>query len=134
MEKFTDEQANEEFGKYSRNVSDDDVSKVLEKEKAILGKTKGPLAKFAKSIKLLFSLVKDYASGNYREIPWTAIAGIVGALIYVFSPIDLIPDIIPVLGLTDDAAVVMLCLKAIDSELIKYAKWKKINLIEYKIN
>ena len=134
MEKFTDEQAEEEFAKYSKNVSEDDVSGVLDKEDEILGKANGgPLEKFAQKMKLLFSVVKDYANGSYREVPWVTIAAIVGALLYVFSPIDLIPDFIPVLGLTDDAAVLALCLKGITSDLTKYQAWKRNKDIEYKV-
>jgi len=135
MTKFTNEQAQEEFDKYTRNVTEDDVSGVLDKEEAILGKAHGPLEKFAHNIKLLFSLIKDYASGNYREIPWTTIAAIIGALLYIFSPIDLVPDFIPVAGLLDDAAVFGLCLKGIGHDLKKYELWKKQHAVdvEYEI-
>jgi len=92
MKNFTKDQAEEEFDKYSKNVTEDDVSKVLEKEKAILGKAHGPLEKFAQNIKLLFSVIKDYANGSYKEIPWMTIAAIIGSLLYIFSPIDLIPE------------------------------------------
>jgi len=132
MARFTDEQVKDEYDKYSKNVSEDDVDGVLNKEKKILGKAHGPLEKFAQDIKLLFSIIKDYANGTYREIPWITIAGIIGALIYVFSPIDLIPDFIPVLGLTDDAAVVALCLAGIKKDLEKYRKWKD-SQADYKI-
>ena len=134
MAEFTDEQVEEEFAKYSGNVSEDDVSGVLDKEDEILGKANGgPLEKFAQKMKLLFSVVKDYANGSYREVPWLTIAAIVGSLIYVFSPIDLIPDFIPVLGLTDDAAVIGLCLAGIAGDLAKYQAWKKDRDIEYKV-
>jgi uncharacterized membrane protein YkvA (DUF1232 family) len=132
MKDFTKKQAEEEFVKYSNNVTEDDVSGVLEKEEAILNKAHGPLEKFANNIKLLFSFVKDYASGKYKEVPWTTIAAIIGSLIYVFSPIDLIPDFIPVLGLTDDAAVLGLCLAGIASDLKKYEIWKS-QYVEYEI-
>jgi uncharacterized membrane protein YkvA (DUF1232 family) len=126
MAKFTDEQVKSEFESYSSNVSQDDVTGVLDKEQDIMKKATGPLEKFAGDIKLLFSLVKDYVNGSYKAVPWTAIAGIVGALLYVFSPIDLIPDIIPVLGLTDDAAVVALCLAGLTNDLQAYRNWKKV--------
>jgi uncharacterized membrane protein YkvA (DUF1232 family) len=132
MAYFTRKQAEKKFSKYSRNVTEDDVSGVLEKEEAILNKVHGPLGKFFKNIKLLFSVIKDYANGKYKEIPWSTIAAIIGSLIYIFSPIDLIPDFIPILGLTDDALVLSLCLAAIETDLKKYEIWKS-QYVEYEI-
>ncbi|HEX2886964.1 YkvA family protein [Vineibacter terrae] len=42
--------------------------------------------------------------------PWTVQFLVFGAAVYAFSPIDLIPDAIPVVGLLDDAVVVPLIL------------------------
>ena len=123
-EEVTEEKAEAEYEKYSNNVKESDVDDILSKEEKVMDKAKGPLARLAEDMSLLFSIIKDYSKGTYRQIPWTAIAGIVGALVYVFSPIDLIPDIVPITGLTDDAAVVTICLKAVDSELQNYKEWK----------
>jgi uncharacterized membrane protein YkvA (DUF1232 family) len=41
-----------------------------------------------------------------NPIPWNAIFPLFTALLYGASPIDLIPDLIPVLGLVDDAFIV----------------------------
>lgn len=125
MSEITKQQAQDEFAKYQKKVTPNDVDDVLQKEDDILKKSEGPLAKFATKIKLLFSVIKDYKNGSYKDIPWTTIAAIIGALIYVFSPIDLIPDFIPGIGLVDDAAVLSLCLKAISNDLEKYQTWKK---------
>jgi len=124
MENITEEQAEEELAKYSENVTEDDISGVLEKEKIILNKSKGPLKKFAKNIKLLFSVIKDYAQGNYKDMPWKTIAAIIGPLLYIFSPLDLIPDFIPVVGLLDDATLLGICLNSIGKDLKKYENWK----------
>ena len=119
-----EQKAEREYEAYSRNVTERDVSDVVEKEKSILTKVKGPLKRFSEDITLFFSIINDYVHGTYREIPWTGIAGIVGTLLYVLIPTDVIPDGIPFLGLTDDASVVLFCLKSLDAELQKYKTWK----------
>ncbi|MDR1923144.1 MAG: DUF1232 domain-containing protein [Planctomycetaceae bacterium] len=116
----------DEFERRRNNVKETDINDVLEKEQQILNKSHGPLAKLINEIRTLFSLLKDYRNGTYREVSWTAIAGIVASLLYVFSPIDLIPDAIPFFGLVDDAAVLSICLKSISGILIKYQAFKNL--------
>ena len=65
-------------------------------------------------------LFKDGAAGLRREVtavglavrdprcPWHARVVAVAVLAYALSPIDLIPDVIPVLGLLDDIVIVPL--------------------------
>jgi uncharacterized membrane protein YkvA (DUF1232 family) len=45
-----------------------------------------------------------------NKLPLKAVLPILGAMLYGASPLDLIPDLIPVLGLVDDAFVVPLLL------------------------
>jgi|LAHU01.1.fsa_nt_gb uncharacterized membrane protein YkvA (DUF1232 family) len=42
----------------------------------------------------------------HPRTPWTAKALVSAALAYAFSPVDLIPDVIPVIGYLDDLVVV----------------------------
>ena len=125
--KVTKKQAQEELDKRSKKVSEDDVRRVLEKRDEIEQKFSGSgtLGRFVADIKILFSMIGDYWDGTYREIPWTTVASAVAGLAYVLSPIDLIPDFIPVIGLVDDALVIGLVLAAIDSDLQSYVAWKK---------
>lgn len=75
-------------------------------------------------IPLLVSIVKSYFEGKYKEIPTGTIVAIIAALLYVLSPIDIIPDVIPVVGFADDAAVIAFCVASIHSDLIKYKAWR----------
>ena len=50
--------------------------------------------------KLMYHLLRD------KRVPWTAKAALAGAAAYFASPIDLIPDWIPVVGYLDDILVV----------------------------
>jgi uncharacterized membrane protein YkvA (DUF1232 family) len=105
-----------------------DIQRLLEKQQAVEEKVKnsGKLDRFTTDIKLMFSLVRDYYNGRYRSIPWKSIAAIVGALIYVLNPLDLIPDLILSIGFVDDVGVVALCLKLVESDLHRYAAWKEL--------
>jgi uncharacterized membrane protein YkvA (DUF1232 family) len=83
--------------------------------------------RFLVDIKDLFLMVKDYLNGKYRETPFWIIAAIAGVLIYVINPLDLIPDVIPILGLIDDVIVIFLCISLVRLDLNKYRRWKNGN-------
>ena len=84
------------------------------------------LSRFSTDIRLMFSMLRDYWQGNYREVPWKSIAAIAGALVYVLNPLDLIPDLLLGFGLLDDAGVVAACLALVESDLLRYAAWKDL--------
>jgi uncharacterized membrane protein YkvA (DUF1232 family) len=105
------EQAAAIVTKEAERVTEQDIEKVLDKSEEIRKRfeTGGPLGKFVDDFKLLITLVQDYAKGQYRKIPFWTIAAIVGALLYVLNPLDLIPDFIPLVGQIDDAAIIAAC-------------------------
>jgi len=120
------EQATAIVTKEAERVTDQDIEKVLAKSEEIRRRFAigGPLGKFVEDFKLLMAVVKDYRRGKYRKIPFWTIAAIVGALLYVLNPLDLIPDFLPLVGQIDDAAVVAACLLMVRQDLHKYKKWK----------
>lgn len=124
---FPEKAAKAQLKHEAENVSKDDLEDLLEHQKAIEEKVKGSghLRRFTTDIRLMFSLIRDYWRGEYRDIPWKSIAAIAGALLYVLNPIDLLPDFIFMLGFLDDAGVVALCLKLVESDLHRYAAWKE---------
>lgn len=116
----------EEFNKRTRGAKEENIAEIIEQEEDLKKKSqKGPLKKLWEDIKLMYSLLKDYWDGTYREVPWGTIAAIIATLIYILSPIDLIPDFMPVIGLVDDAFMVGICLKMISSDLEKYKEFKR---------
>jgi uncharacterized membrane protein YkvA (DUF1232 family) len=119
---------NEEFVKQgAEKVTDKDVEKVVNKSEDIRRKflTSGPLSRFVDDGKLLISLVRDYWARAYRQVPYGTIAASAFSLIYVFNPLDLVPDVLPIIGQVDDVAVISACLLMIEHDLHKYRDWKK---------
>ena len=76
------------------------------------------------TLQSLFRLIKMSASGEYTGVPGTTVAAAVAVLIYFLSPIDLIPDFIPVIGLLDDMALVAWFSTSIKHELDKFHEWE----------
>lgn len=68
-------------------------------------KTLTLLSSIPKYIKLLWGLTKD------KRVPTYLKAMTAGALLYLFAPLDLHPDFIPVWGMIDDLAVILLVIE-----------------------
>ena len=126
MSIFSKDTIKEEHQKKQEDFQEEDVETVLEGEEEIKSKfeNKNALRRYFDDAQILFNLVRDYASGEYREIPFNIVAAVGAALLYVLSPIDLIPDFIPVIGYLDDAAVIAFCLSLIERDLAAYKVWK----------
>lgn len=120
------ERVSRKFESFKKSdYTDKDFSDVFGKEKQIKSKSsKGALAEHAEDVHLFFSMLHDYFAGKYARMPRGTISATIFTLIYVFAPVDLIPDFLPIIGLTDDAAMLALCTKFISSDLKKYKTWK----------
>ncbi|MFC0183040.1 YkvA family protein [Pseudarcicella hirudinis] len=81
-------------------------------------------------------MVKAYVSGDYRIVPWQTIVKIIAVLIYFVSPIDLIPDVLPAIGLTDDLALILWLFNALSGDIRDFELWEKTKaeLVETTIN
>ncbi|TPG61728.1 YkvA family protein [Hymenobacter nivis] len=73
----------------------------------------------------LVRLVRRYASGDYREVSTTTIVSGLAVLLYVLSPIDLVPDFIPVIGFLDDLSLISWFVGKFQDEIIKFQYWEK---------
>ena len=86
--------------------------------------SKEGLSKVKDKLVLMYIFVADVISGDYKDYSLSNLAIIVAALIYVVSPLDLVPDIIPIVGLVDDATIVIWAVGVVNEELAKYEEWK----------
>lgn len=82
-------------------------------------KHKGLLQK----IPAVYRMIKAWRSGTYKmkitDILFPALA-----LVYVISPIDIIPDFVPFVGALDDLAILAFAIPMLLKEVDKYLIWE----------
>jgi uncharacterized membrane protein YkvA (DUF1232 family) len=74
---------------------------------------------------LFVRLLKAWKQGSYRGLSLRTLASMAAALLYVLSPVDLVPDFIPGIGLIDDMAVLALLLHALAQDLAAFRAWEQ---------
>jgi len=67
------------------------------------------------------------------DCPWRTVAAVASALLYLSSPIDVIPDFIPLAGLLDDVVVIALCLAVARGDLRRFAEGKGYDPRKYGV-
>ncbi len=104
----------------------DDLDHILDKSARILEKvlSNETFSREIHRVRILVRMLDDYRSGHYGEVPWNTVAAIGVALLYILIPIDIIPDIIPVIGFTDDLAMLLFVWKMVMRDVREYVRWK----------
>lgn len=69
---------------------------------------------------LMGDYIRDVATGHYKDYSKGNLTLIVAAVLYVVSPLDIIPDFLIVAGLIDDAAIIAWAFNEMNKELTKY--------------
>ena len=75
------------------------------------------LRRFAAGLPFAEELLAAYYCAFDRDTPRHVQAALIGALAYFVLPFDLVPDMMPVLGFTDDAAVLATAVKLVSSHM-----------------
>ena len=125
MKDFNQKDIDEKFESFD-SYTEDDAQKVMDNQEKIEKiASNDTLHKYLADIKLYFQMLGDVFTGKYKKVPVGTIAAIVGTLLYVLSPIDFIPDFIPVVGYLDDAAMLAVCLNFTRFDVEEYKKSRK---------
>ena len=69
-------------------------------------------------------LVKAYVAGDYRNVANKSLVVGVAVLLYLVTPLDIIPDFIPVIGLLDDLSLMAWFVDAFHTEITKFREWE----------
>lgn len=79
---------------------------------------------FREQLGIVTRLLKAYASGEYRQLPWKTLIRVIAVLIYFVSPIDILPDFLPIIGLTDDIALMLWLFSGMTDDLDRFRQWE----------
>lgn len=75
------------------------------------------LKRVAAKVPFVEDLLAAYYCAFDRQTPRHVQAALLGALAYFILPFDFVPDMLPVLGFTDDAAVLATALRMVASHI-----------------
>ena len=98
-----------------------------EADKKAKTKGKGLMGEAGDFLATAFRLLRAYATGQYRQIPWKSLVAVTAAVVYFVMPLDLIPDLILGVGFFDDAALIMWTFKSIGTDIDRFARWEEGN-------
>ncbi|GAB3961017.1 hypothetical protein GCM10028805_59780 [Spirosoma harenae] len=115
--------ANAGAARYARNTRSlvELVREAIEKSGGLSGAN---FATFREQLSVVTRLLKAYASGDYRQLPWKTLLRMIAVLIYFVSPIDILPDFLPIVGLTDDIALMLWLFNGIRDDIDKFRDWE----------
>lgn len=121
------EKLNNKSNSFKNDFTQEDAGKVMDNmekiEQIMENKT---LRKFLDDVKLYFQMLGDIFTRKYKKVPTGTVAAIIGTLLYVLSPVDLLPDFLPG-GFVDDAGILALCLNFTKLDIEEYKKFKENN-------
>lgn len=117
---------NKMYNKAEEIIKDPSRFKTMLKDAGdmIEGTREGPLKDIASEVRLLINMLRDYRSGEYTRLPRRTLLSVTAALIYLISPVDFIPDFIPLVGVVDDIFVLNFVWKQVRKDLEDYAFWR----------
>ena len=84
----------------------------------------GPLTPIKRDLQTLLRLMRAYGEGRYRQVSGRNIALAALGIVYLVSPLDVVPDFLPG-GFADDAAVIGFIVRKIRTELVAFEAWER---------
>jgi uncharacterized membrane protein YkvA (DUF1232 family) len=116
------EQAQSQAENYARDKNK--ARKLVENVIAKAYRNRNQLKSVWENLMSLCRMIRAWAKGEYRALPWKTIVMALAATLYFLDPLDLAPDFIPGVGYLDDAAVLGFVIRSIQKDLGKFLDWE----------
>jgi uncharacterized membrane protein YkvA (DUF1232 family) len=79
--------------------------------------------------KTLLRLIRALYKKEYKDFPWGSLVKATATIIYLVSPLDLIPDFIPFVGMMDDFALISWTIGSLSDDIKDFENWEEAQLI-----
>ena len=117
------EKANSKAKMYAENT--DKLNELIDKASKKASTKRGPLDTVWAQLMACIRLLRAYANGSYRQIPWQSLLMIIASIVYFVMPIDAIPDFLTAIGYLDDVALLRWTIQAVGSDIDAFTEWEQ---------
>ena len=76
-------------------------------------------------VALLIELIQRWSTSEYKDVSKKTIVALVGAVIYLVTPFDAVPDFLLGWGYLDDLVILKFVIGQVRTELDKFRRWKE---------
>ncbi|WP_347158749.1 YkvA family protein [Pontibacter chitinilyticus] len=86
--------------------------------------SKGSFEQVKEIMHTFIRLVRAYINGEYRDVAKTSLLIGIAVLLYLVTPLDIIPDFIPGIGLLDDLSLMAWFVSTFQKEITRFRAWE----------
>ena len=86
----------------------------------------GRLGAVRRELDTLIRMLKAWGAGKYKGIGVGNLLIVAGAVFYFLNPIDAVADFLPLIGLTDDIAVITFAIARLRDEFSRFQDWEQV--------
>ena len=99
------------------------IWKVSQKLQKINGSNK-QINELMEHVQLFLRMIKKSLSGEYSAFSHKTLLSLVFGLLYFVTPMDVVPDFVPLLGFSDDLSIVYFIIKNFKSDIEAFKVWE----------
>jgi uncharacterized membrane protein YkvA (DUF1232 family) len=93
-----------------------------------IGSDTESLQELKRQVNTFNRMIRAYLNGDYRNIPWKNLLMITAGIVYFVTPLDLVPDFIPLTGLLDDLTVLMWVFNSVRDSIEEFEEWENTEI------
>ncbi len=99
------------------------IWKVSQKLQKINGSNK-QINELMEHVQLFLRMIKKSLSGEYSAFSHKTLLSLVFGLLYFVTPMDVVPDFVPLLGFSDDLSILYFIIKNFKSDIEAFKVWE----------